>query len=124
LAACAAWRTVDAGDPETSKVNGSIDIAAGQHAGDVSTVNGAIHIGENAVVGRVSTVNGGITLTLPADLHTDVKATTVNGDITTDFPLTITGRVSRHRIEGTIGGGGRLLSLETVNGSITLKSTR
>jgi hypothetical protein len=45
----------------------------------------------------------------------------VNGDINTDFPLTSTGRITRRRLEGTIGGGGRLLSLESVNGSITLK---
>ena len=35
---------------------------------------------------RCQTVNGSITLTLPPDLNTDVKATTVNGDISTDFP--------------------------------------
>jgi hypothetical protein len=35
--------------------------------------------------------------------------------------MTVTGRISRRRVEGTIGGGGRLLSLESVNGSITLK---
>jgi hypothetical protein len=35
--------------------------------------------------------------------------------------LTITGRWSRRRVEGTIGGGGRMLSIETVNGGITLK---
>ena len=69
----------------------------------------------------MSTVNGGITLTLPATLNAEVKAATVNGDITTDFPLTVTGRINRRRLEGTIGGGGRLLSLESVNGSIALK---
>ena len=69
----------------------------------------------------MATVNGSITLTLPPDLNTDVKATTVNGDISSDFPMTISGRVSRRKVEGTIGGGGRLLSLDSVNGSITLK---
>jgi hypothetical protein len=29
--------------------------------------------------------------------------------------------VTRRRVEGTIGAGGRQLSLESVNGSITLK---
>lgn len=51
-----------------------------------------------------------------------VKAATVSGDITIDFPLTVTGRVSRRRLEGTMGGGGRLLSLESVNGSIALNA--
>jgi len=65
-------------------------------------------------------VNGGIVLRFPDSLSTDVRASTVNGDITSDFSMS-TSRVSRRRLEGTIGGGGRTLALESVNGSITLK---
>jgi hypothetical protein len=115
------------GDVSLSAVNGSVTFST-TGEGRAKTVNGSIR-GE---MGRaswsdtlaMSTVNGGITLTLPADLNTDVKATTVNGDIASEFPITVTGRVTRRRLEGTIGGGGRLLSLDSVNGSITLKSTR
>ena len=70
---------------------------------------------------EMSTVNGSITLTLPATLNTDVRASTVNGDIASTSRSPISGRVSRRRLEGTIGGGGRSLALESVNGSITLK---
>ena len=59
--------------------------------------------------------------TLPADVNADVRASTVNGDIETDFPLTITGRFGPRRLNGTIGRGGRSLSLETVNGGIRIK---
>ena len=112
------------GDVELKTVNGSATFST-TGGGRASTVNGSIR-GE---MGRadwsdtlgMSTVNGSITLTLPASLNTEVRASTVNGDLTADFPMTVQGRVSRRRIEGTIGGGGRLLSLETVNGSITLK---
>ena len=45
----------------------------------------------------------------------------MNGDIETDFPLTVTGKISRRKLEGTIGGGGRLLELSTVNGGIELR---
>jgi hypothetical protein len=112
------------GDVTLSTVNGSVTFST-TGGGSASTVNGSIR-GE---MGRadwsdtlaMSTVNGSITLTFPSTLSTDVRASTVNGDINTDFPMTITGRVSRRKLEGTIGGGGRLLSLESVNGSITLK---
>ena len=112
------------GDVDLSTVNGSIAFST-TGMGRASTVNGSIR-GE---MGRadwsdtleMSTVNGGIELTLPQSLSTEVRASTVNGDISTDFPLTVRGRVSRRRLEGTIGGGGRSLSLESVNGSITLK---
>jgi DUF4097 and DUF4098 domain-containing protein YvlB len=53
----------------------------------------------------------------------DVKAETVNGTIETDFALTVSGRLSRRHLSGTIGGGGRSLEMETVNGSIHLKKS-
>src|SRR6266853_1311527 len=69
-----------------------------------------------------STVNGGITLILPnGKLDTDVRANTVNGDIETDWLLMVSGRFSNRRLHGTIGAGGRGLSLSTVNGEIRLK---
>jgi hypothetical protein len=112
------------GDVTLSTVNGSVTFST-TGGGRASTVNGSIR-GE---MGRadwsntlhMTTVNGGITLTLPPDLNTDVKASTVNGDISSDFPVTVTGRISRRKLEGTIGAGGRLLSLDSVNGSIALK---
>jgi DUF4097 and DUF4098 domain-containing protein YvlB len=73
---------------------------------------------------QISTVNGGITLSLPGDLNTEVKITTVNGDIQSEFPVTMTGLISRRKLEGTIGAGGRVLSLNTVNGSVALKTAR
>jgi putative adhesin len=112
------------GDVTLATVNGSVNFST-TGGGRATTVNGSIH----GAMGRadwsdtleMATVNGSITLTLPPDLNTDVKATTVNGDISSDFPMTVSGRISRRRVEGTIGGGGRLLSLDSVNGSITLK---
>jgi DUF4097 and DUF4098 domain-containing protein YvlB len=112
------------GDVALTTVNGSVAFST-TGGGRASTVNGSIR----GQMGRadwsntleMATVNGSITLTLPPDLNTDVRASTVNGDITSDFPMTVTGRVSRRKLEGTIGGGGRVLSLDSVNGSITLK---
>ena len=112
------------GDVFVSTVNGSVSFST-TGLGRASTVNGSIR-GE---MGRadwsdtltMSTVNGSITLTLPQTLSTEVRATTVNGDITSDFPITVHGRVQRRKLEGTIGGGGRTLALDSVNGSITLR---
>jgi DUF4097 and DUF4098 domain-containing protein YvlB len=60
---------------------------------------------------------------MPASVGARVKASTVNGGMETDFPLTIQGKFSNRSMEGTIGGGGRDLNLETVNGSIRLKKS-
>jgi len=112
------------GDVEAHTVNGSIRVSTSGSA-EASTVNGSI----TASIGRAQwtdalefhTVNGGITLDLPANVSTEVRASTVNGSIETDFPLTVTGRLGPRRVTGTIGNGGRRLALETVNGSIRLR---
>jgi DUF4097 and DUF4098 domain-containing protein YvlB len=106
-------------------VNGNVEISTSSYA-SVKTVNGSI----TARLGRadwqdvleMKTVNGGITLHLPSSVATDVNAKTVSGQILSDFPITIR-EAGRRSLKGSIGGGGgRGLSLETVNGSITLKS--
>ncbi|HET7694268.1 MAG TPA: DUF4097 family beta strand repeat-containing protein [Vicinamibacterales bacterium] len=112
------------GDVVVTTVNGSVTFST-TGGGRASTVNGSIR----GDMGRadwsdtlsMNTVNGSITLTLPATLSTEVRASTVNGDINVDFPMSVQGRLSRRRLDGTIGGGGRTLALQTVNGSITLK---
>lgn len=112
------------GNVEVHSVNGDVDVSTTGYA-EASSVNGTVR----ASMGRadwtgaleLSSVNGGITVTLPADLSATVEASTVNGDIDSDFPLTVRGRFSARRFSGSIGGGGRQLRLETVNGSIRLR---
>lgn len=112
------------GDAEAHTVNGGVTVEAAGHTVG-RTVNGSI----DARMGRAdwtgdakfATVNGAITLSLPAEAGAEVDARTVNGGIETDFPLQVTGRVSRRRMSGTIGGGGRKLTMETVNGGIHLR---
>jgi DUF4097 and DUF4098 domain-containing protein YvlB len=110
-------------DAEAHTVNGGVRLEATGTA-QAETVNGGItaRLGRADWTGtlRLKTVNGGIDVSVPEGLNADVKASTVNGDIQTDFPLTVTGRISRRKIEGKIGSGGRLLEMGTVNGGIRL----
>jgi putative adhesin len=119
-------------------VNGAVEATGLGADVDAETVNGSIRIGTSGVargetvngsvqasMGRADwtsdlsfkTVNGSIRVTLPASASTTVDAEVVNGSIETDFAVA-GGKVSRKRLTGTIGGGGRGLALETVNGSI------
>ena len=88
---------------------------------DGQTVNGEASAEGLTANVTLATVNGGITLDLPSDLSTEVRASTVNGDLVTDFPLLVTGKFGPRHLHGTIGKGGRQLSLSTVNGSIRLR---
>jgi putative adhesin len=111
-------------ETEVRTVNGSITVETTSWA-NATTVNGSI----SARMGRtdwngeaeLSTVNGGITVDLPPGASMEVDASTVNGSMSTDFPLTIRGKWGPRRMSGTIGQGGRTLSLSTVNGSMSLR---
>ncbi|MGE5801796.1 MAG: DUF4097 family beta strand repeat-containing protein [Gemmatimonadota bacterium] len=111
-------------DVRASTVNGSVRVTTTGLA-EASTVNGSVYV----QMGRAnwdselefSTVNGGITLIMPSKLDTEVRASTVNGEIDSDYPLTISGRFGPRKVRGTIGAGGRTLSLSTVNGEIRLR---
>ncbi len=65
------------------------------------------------------TVSGNVTVTVPANTNANVDAAVVTGSIVSDFPLT---DVSPGHKQGTLGTGGRTLTLATVTGNITLRS--
>jgi len=119
-------------------VNGAVDASGLSADADVETVNGSVKVQTSGVaraqtvngsvqasMGRadwssdleIKTVNGSIRVTLPRLASTTLDAETVNGSIVSDFSVN-NGTVTRRRLRGTIGSGGRGMSLETVNGSI------
>lgn len=113
------------GPVEAVTVNGGVRLSTSGYA-RAETVNGSIvaSLGSAAWPGPLSftTVNGEIRLTLPAGLDAEVRAETVNGSIESDFPVTVHGRFSKRYLHGTIGRGGPRLELETVNGSVELRT--
>lgn len=129
----AALRTVNddvnaeglASDLDVATVNGSIEVSTTGTA-EATTVNGSIRARLGSADfdrgAEFTTVNGDIRLELPGDADAHVSARTIHGDIDSDFPLTVRGRFSTKRLNGTIGRGGPALTLETVNGSIWLRS--
>lgn len=112
------------GDVRARTVNGDVDVRTAGFA-EARTVNGSVtaRLGTSRFSDDVEfeTVNGSITVDLPAGLDADFRASTVNGSIESDFPITVTGKVSRRSLRGTIGAGGPELRVSTVNGSIRLR---
>ena len=113
------------GDAEGTTVNGSVKVSTTGTA-TAKTVNGSLDVSMGRADfpegAKFSTVNGGIVLRVPSYLNAHLKASVENGTIESDFPITVTGTVSRRRLEGTIGNGGQDLQLSTVNGSIRLRN--
>lgn len=114
-------------DAEVSTVNGNVEVST-RGVAEASTVNGNVEatLGSSDWSGPVgfSSVNGRVTVTLPANADAEVRASTVNGDIETDFPLTVTGRFGPRNMRGTIGDGGPLIEMSSVNGSVALRRAR
>jgi hypothetical protein len=111
-------------DVDATTVNGDVEVTTSGLA-SAKTVNGSITV----VMGHADwsddlvfkTVNGSIDVSMPASLSTEVEVKTLNGEISSDFPLTVRGTFSHRHMSGTIGGGGRSLQLETVNGSVNIR---
>lgn len=115
------------GSIQAGTTNGKIRLLEVLGPINAKTANGSIKVavggsGEQQHEISAATTNGGIEVTLPKGLNANLKASTVNGKINTDFPVTVTvkGLISKS-IDGVINGGGELIHLKTVNGSIRLK---
>lgn len=119
--------TVDGarGPVHASSGNGRVTVSTAMGPVDASSGNGSINVSMAQLRGdgdlEFSSGNGSITVTLPADFSAEVEATTGNGSFQSDFPLRVVGRMSQHRVNGTIGNGGRRLRMSTGNGGIHLR---
>ncbi len=127
--------TTHNGPVKITNINGKIH--ATTHNGKVicSQISGDIHLkshngGVKAVYSKTAppvcnvsmvTHNGGINFTAPPNLSAEAEIITHNGSIHTDLPITVTGKVNKRRLTGTIGKGEGKLYLRTHNGSIKIK---
>jgi len=130
------WVDASSGNGEVSveKVGGWVrarsgngDVMIGTTNGPVnaSSGNGDVRVTMDRLTGsedmEFTTGNGRIEVSVPADFSAEVEANTGNGRITTDFPITIQGKLTRNRLRGTIGNGGRRLKMSTGNGSMEIR---
>ena len=104
---------------ETS--NGAIEVEGVEGVNSLETSNGAIYAEVPAIMNtdlRVRTNNGKIKLVLASDLNADIEAKTSNSNIELDGIEVIAKEISRNRLHGKIGKGGKKISCKTSNGAI------
>jgi DUF4097 and DUF4098 domain-containing protein YvlB len=113
------------GQARLRSTNGSVEANRIRGGVDGYTVNGNVHVQLAQVTGnrsmKLKTTNGSLQLRLPSDIQVDLEASTVNGSISTEFPVTATGRLTSRSLRGSLNGGGPLIDLHTVNGSIRIE---
>ena len=108
-----------------STVNGSVAAMSSGGPVQAKTVNGSVH----ATMGRFegnqdldfSSVNGSVIAEFAGDVDADIDLRTVNGRFQTDWPVTISGRIDPRHLRATLGKGGPMIKLSTVNGNVELR---
>ena len=99
-------------------------------AGDVSgqTLNGGIQVeltGTTWEGGKLDarTTNGGVTIAVPENYSAHIQTETVNGAINSDFPVSVTvqGRIRPQNLDFSVGSGGPLIHVSTINGGVKLR---
>lgn len=143
--------TVNDGDVELSgtegafevrNVNGAVRVREVAGAGTARTVNGSVSVSyrRNPTADlELATVNGDVTVELLPGASVDLRYTTMNGEGWSDFPFSLAPRpatIQAERRDGRvkiggrwqegirIGAGGPLISLQTLNGDVLVKSRR
>ena len=107
-----------ASDGDNSRVNGSVNVAAGAPLDDASTVNGSVHVAAGAAVREASTVNGSIDLGAKAQA---ASLDTVNGSVSLAAGSRVSGDVSAVNGKLLLAPGSEVAGkLGNVNGTIML----
>lgn len=115
------------GESRFTTENGGVtlDDVAGQVVG--TTRNGGVNVRLSGAQWDgagldVETTNGGVTLTAPANFSAALEVATVNGGIRSDFPAAMPSDRRSREVRATLGSGGPLLKLRTVNGGVRLQT--
>jgi predicted membrane protein len=65
--------------------------------------------------------SGDVTLAIPSDAAFDLEARTFSGSINSEFEITLTGKISKKELKGSVNGGGATLEVKTFSGDVELK---
>jgi DUF4097 and DUF4098 domain-containing protein YvlB len=110
------------GDVAVNSGSGGVRVRGIRGGLRVSTSSGSIRAqGEMVRDWSLEASSGGITLELSPEASFELDASTNSGGIDSERPLTVTGRMSRRTLRGTVGSGGPRLEIETSSGSIVIR---
>jgi len=114
------------GDVEAEVVSGDIDLIDISGAEEVmsKSVSGSVKfVGVLSKGGsyKFNVLNGDVTLLVPSNSAFDLYAKTFSGDINTDFEITLSGKLSKTELRGTVNGGGAEVTMKTFSGDVYLK---
>jgi DUF4097 and DUF4098 domain-containing protein YvlB len=101
------------GSIELHNVKGGVEARSG--SGDIKVD------GEARNNWTIHASSGSVDLRLPSGAAFEVDAHSGSGDVTVDHPITVQGTIKHNRVQGKVGNGGVLLSLQTGSGDIHIR---
>jgi DUF4097 and DUF4098 domain-containing protein YvlB len=109
------------GEVQVNTGSGTVQLEGVHGTVHASTASGNIRVeGEGEGSWRLSTASGNVSVRLPSQQGFTLHAQTVSGSIHTAREMTVQGTFGKHELEGKVGGGGFLLDVSTVSGSISV----
>ena len=108
------------GDVKLENVDSpALEVAS--HAGDIDVTMGTVKDGRL----NLRSLGGDVSLKLSPDSAFDVQIETLGGEVHTDLPLEVAEKRKhrlRHRLKGSLGGGGAQISLTSQGGDVSLRN--
>ena len=109
------------GDVVAKTGSGSVRLRNVHGGVEARTGSGEVEInGEPTSAWQIHSGSGSIQLRLQSQAGFDIDARSSSGNVTVNRPVTVQGTMKRNRVQGKVGAGGVLLSLETGSGDIRL----
>lgn len=110
------------GDVDVQSGSGSIRISGVRGGLRAQASSGSIRV-EGELMGdwRLDGNSGRIVVDLPDDAGFELDARARSGGIELDHPVTVSGRISKNELRGTVRGGGHLLQIDSGSGSVRIR---
>lgn len=109
------------GDVVAKTGSGSVKLQNVRGGVEARTGSGEVEVnGDPTSTWQIHSGSGSINLRLQSQAGFDLDARSSSGSVTVNRPLTVQGTMKRNRVQGKVGSGGVLLSLETGSGDIRL----
>jgi len=103
---------------------GDISIQSASGAIDASTSGGSVDVqfvSQLRGSSRLSTSGGDVVVHLPRNAKLNLDAKCSGGRVVSDVPIRVSGRMEEDELEGTMNGGGPMLSLRSSAGRIEIR---
>ena len=112
------------GSLRLSGISGRVDIAQALGYSDISGISGVLSISIPRLSDRgmrVSGISGKLELRLASNLNANLSVSGVNGDVNNAASNITLTKVGEDHFAGRIGGGGSVISVSGISGSVTFR---